>query len=76
VWITYLADKLKAGVMIAWPGVSGAKGFAVASSCGPEALWMMPEMPLPANKDGLAEITIISQSIDKILLLKISSLHL
>jgi len=32
VWITYLADKLKAGVMIAWPGASGANGFAVASS--------------------------------------------
>tara|TARA_B100001142_G_C14292017_1_gene639385 strand:+ start:313 stop:543 length:231 start_codon:yes stop_codon:yes gene_type:complete len=38
VWITYLADKLKAGVMIACPGVSGANGFAAASSWGPAAL--------------------------------------
>lgn len=59
-WITYLADKLNAGVMIACPGVSGANDLAAASSWGPAALWIMPEMPLPASKDGLAEITIIS----------------
>ena len=46
--------------MIACPGVSGANGLAAASSWGPAALWIMPEMPLPASKDGLAEITIIS----------------
>ena len=43
--------------MIACPGVSGANGFAAVSSRGPAALWMMPEMPLPASKDGLADIT-------------------
>ena len=60
-WITFLADKLKAGVIIACPGASGANGFATASSLGPAALWIMPEMPLPASKDGLADITTISQ---------------
>ena len=56
-WITYCADKSKPGVMIACPGVSGANGLAAASSWGPAALWIMPEMPLPASKDGLAEMT-------------------
>ena len=59
-WIIYLADKLKAGVMIACPSERGANGFAATSSWGPAALWMMPEMPLPASNDGLADITIIS----------------
>jgi len=53
VWIIYLAGKLKAGV-------SGANGFAAASSLGPAAFWMISEMPLRAIKDGFAEITIIS----------------
>jgi hypothetical protein len=48
-------------VIIACPGVSGANGFAAVSSRGPAALWMMPEMPLPASNDGLADITTISQ---------------
>lgn len=60
--------------MIAWPGVSGANGFAAASSCGPEALWMMPEMPLPASKVGLAESTKISALISKIELYLIVSI--
>lgn len=34
--------------MIACSGVSGANGFAAASSWGPAALRIMPEMPLPA----------------------------
>ena len=62
VWITYLADKLKPGVMVASPGVSGANSFASASSCGPAALWIMPEIPLPASKDPFADITITSLS--------------
>ena len=46
--------------MIAWPDVSGANGFAATSSCGPAALWMTPDMPLPANRDGFAESTNMS----------------
>ena len=46
--------------MNACPGMSGANGFAATSSLGPAALWMMPEMPLPASNDGLADITIMS----------------
>ena len=65
-WITYLADKLKPGVMIACPDVSGANGFAADSNCGPAALWMTQEMPLPASSDGLVDTTIISTPIAKI----------
>ena len=46
--------------MIACPGMSGAKGLAAASSSAPAALWMTPDMPLPANRDGFAESTNMS----------------
>lgn len=49
--------------MIACPGVSGADGLASASSFDPAALWTIPDMPLPASNDGLAEITNISEFI-------------
>ena len=61
--------------MIACPGASRANGFAAASSWGPAALWMIPEMPLPASKDGLAEITIISLEIVRIFLTKTEQLQ-
>ena len=60
--------------MIACPGVSGANGLAAASSWGPAALWIMPEIPLPASKDGLAEITKISDDTSNILRLAINSI--
>ena len=52
--------------MIAWPAMSGANGFAAASSCGPAALWIMPEMPLPASNEWFADSAIRSASISKI----------
>lgn len=52
--------------MIDCPGVSGANDLATSSSWGPATLWMMPEIPLPASREGLAEITNISELIFKI----------
>ena len=47
------------------PGVSGANGFAADSNCGPAAMWIIPDMPLPAIKEGLADTTTISQGSER-----------
>ena len=60
-WIMYLAGRSKAGVIIDRPGSSGANGLAAASSLGPAALWITPDIPLPASNDGFAESTNMSE---------------
>jgi hypothetical protein len=58
--MTYFAERLNAGVMIASPGLIGAKTFAACSSSFPAALWITPDTPLPDKREGCAENTITS----------------
>src|SRR5882724_1958790 len=58
--MTYFADKLKPGVILASPGSQPPSSAQARTSSGPAARWMAPSTPPPPKRELLAALTMAS----------------